>query len=129
MILKRVPTMGISFVELEVMAGTTALGLLAIKNNISAFMYLLSMYEHTASALNATDLYGNTSQHYFALRGDERRPLLAHMAEMGADLAAVNNADEEPCVVLADRKVSCREKGERVGASFCAVRLLISMFE
>ena len=129
MILKHVPTMGASFAELEVMAGTTALGLLAIKNNVSAFMYLLSMYDHAARALNAKDLYGNTPQHYFALRGDDRRPLLAHLAEMGADLAVVNHANEAPCVVLSYRKVSCREKGERVGASFCAVRMLISMFE
>ena len=121
-----VETCGVAFADLETMAGTTVLGLLAIKNNVPAFLRMLSLYKDKADALNAPDIYGNTPAHYFALRGVERCGMLAHIREMGARTVQ-NCARQSPEDVLASRRIVCCEPGQAVGASFCADRLLTSI--
>ena len=49
------------------MGGTTALGLLAIKNNIGTFMELVRLSDNREWVLlNTPDLYGNIPLLYFA---------------------------------------------------------------
>lgn len=124
--LNRVETIGAQFVELEKMAGTTVLGLLAIKNNISAFLHILSFNKNIPDALNAQDLYGNTPMHYFALRGKENCGLLAHLREMGACILA-NRAHQSPQAVQVSRRIVCCEGGVAFGASYCAIRQVVSV--
>lgn len=125
--LSHVPTVGVHFRELEHMAGTTALGFLAIRNNITTFMHLLSLYENPRRALNVEDIYGNTPLHYFALRGNSAGATIAYLEEMGADRGYRNHANDTPSSVLASRKLSCRERDQSVGAFFCSARLLVSV--
>lgn len=124
--MKHVSTVGVSFVELEHMAGTTALGLLAIKNNFTAFVHLMSLYSDPVHALNVQDLYGNTPLHYFALRGDSARAICSKIEEMGAK-PYTNYADETPRTVLDTRTLSCREQDFPIGACFCSRRLIVSV--
>ena len=114
------------YAELERMAGTTILGLLAIKNNISAFLHMLSFNKDIPDALNAQDLYGNTPLHYFALRGSENSGLLAHLHEMGACILT-NRARQSPQAVQISRRIVCCEDGDKFGASYCAVRQVVSV--
>lgn len=109
------------------MAGTTALGLLAIKNNIAAFMHLLALADDPLLALNAKDLYGNTPLHYFALRGEGAAAVCAHLEEVGADRRGANHAGETPCVVLRSRCITCKQQHLALGARFCATRLVVNV--
>ena len=124
--LNRVETIGAQFVELEKMAGTTILGLLSIKNNTSAFLHVLSFNKNIPDALNAQDLYGNTPSHYFALRGKETCGLLAYLREMGACILA-NRAHQTPQAVQVSRHIVCCEDGDAFGASYCAIRQVVSV--
>ena len=124
--LNRVETIGVQYVELERMAGTTILGLLAIKNNVSAFLHMLSFNNNIPDALNAQDLYGNTPLHYFALRGEEKSALIAHLREMGACILT-NRAQQSPHTVQVSRRIVCRDAGNEFGASYCAIRRVVSI--
>lgn len=124
--LNRVATIGVQFVELERMAGTTVLGLLAIKNNVSAFLHILSFSKNIPEALNAQDLYGNTPLHYFALRGRETCALVAHLSEMGACILS-NYARQSPLAIQLSCRIVCCEENKRVGASYCAIRQVVSV--
>jgi ankyrin repeat protein len=124
--LNRVETIGVQYVELERMAGTTILGLLAIKNNVSAFLHMLSFNNNIPDALNAQDLYGNTPLHYFALRGKENCALSAHLREMGACILT-NRAHQSPHAVQVSRHIVCCEDGNKFGASYCAIRQVVTI--
>ena len=81
------------------MGGTTALGLLAIKNLHIPFMHLLSMSVDAMHLLNMRDLYGNTPMHCWALRGEAASGILSQLEELGGDFSCVNLARETPrCV-------------------------------
>lgn len=124
--LSRLETIGVQYAELERMAGKTMLGLLAIKNNVSAFMQALSFLDNVQDALNTQDLYGNTPSHYFALRGDEKCAFIAHLSEMGACMT-LNYARQSPQVIQSSRCIVCCEQGEPFGASYCAVRQVVTV--
>lgn len=124
--LNRVKTIGVQYVELERMAGTTILGLLAIKNNVSAFLHVLSFNQNIPDALNAQDLYGNTPLHYFALRGKENCALSAQLREMGASILT-NRAQQSPHTVQVSRRIVCCAGGNEFGASYCAIRQVVSI--
>lgn len=119
--------MGTRFHELEEMGGTTALGILAIKNNLEAFTSLLKMCDDPKISLNLSDLYGNTPLHYWALRGAEASGVLGYLEELGGNPRARNLAGDEVWQVARDRKITCKEPNVDVGACFCASRLLISV--
>ena len=126
--LKALPTIGARFYELEEMGGTTALGILAIKNNLEAFLALLYMRTDTVNVLlNTGDIYGNTPMHYWALRGVEAYSVLKYLEEHGADLKALNFANEDVCQVLGSQRITCKEPSCDMGACFCASRLDISV--
>jgi hypothetical protein len=124
--LKSVGTVGVEFTELETMAGTTVLGLLAIKNNISFFLHVLSLSDDIFTALNSPDFYGNTPLHYFALRGAENCGVLAHLSEMGA-YSVENFAMQTPEHVSRSRQILCLELNQPVAVSFCAVHQVVSV--
>ena len=124
--LNHVETIGVQYVELERMSGTTIWGLLAINNNVSAFLHLLSFNNNIPDALNAQDLYGNTPLHYFALRGKENYALSAHLREMGACILT-NRAHQSPHIVQVSRCIMCCEDGNKFGASYCAIRQVVSI--
>jgi hypothetical protein len=125
--LRALPTFGTRFYELEEMGGTTALGILAIKNNIEAFRALLFIHTDTIKALRFKDIYGNTPMHYLALRGVDACGVLGYMQELGGDLTARNLAGEDVRQVLHSRKITCKEPSCDIGACFCASRLDISV--
>ena len=125
--LRALPTIGTRFHELEEMGGTTALGILAIKNNFDAFLALLSMHSDSIKALSFTDIYGNTPLHYFALRGFEACGILGYLEERGGDPTARNLANEDMRQVLQSRRITCKEPNCDLGACFCASRLDISV--
>ncbi len=126
---RRHATHGEQYYELEEMGGTTALGLLAIKNNIGTFMELMQLSDnHDRVLLNTPDLYGNTPLHYFALRGaNVSRGVLAMLEERGGDCHARNHAGESVFDVLKCRRITCKEPYIMLGAQFCAVRLAITV--
>ena len=109
------------------MFGTTALGLLAIKNNVIAFMHLLTLADDPPRALNTKDLYGNTPLHYFALRGEGAAAVCACLEEVGADPRATNHAGETPGVVVRSRSITCKQPHLAFGACFCATRLVVNV--
>ena len=111
------------------MGGTTALGLLAIKNLHIPFMHLLSMSVDAMRSLNARDLYGNTPMHYWALRGERARGILSQLEELGGDVWSANLAGETPRSVAATGGVTCKEPGVGMGARFCARRQVITVVE
>ena len=117
-------TIGNRFVELEYMAGTTALGLLAIKNNITAFIHLLTLSDDTKRELSVQDMYGNTPLHYFALRGGA---VFSYLEELGADGNMVNNGQQSAHAVLRSRRIVCKERPNEVGACYCASRCVVSV--
>ena len=124
--LRTLETFGPQFHELEQMGATMALGILAIKNNSTAFLHLLQMHEDTAHALNKQDLYGNTPLHYWALR-ETAFDILQHLQELGGNCAACNFAGESVACVVATRKVTCKEPNLNVGARFCATNMTIEI--
>ena len=125
--LRALPTIGTRFYELEEMGGTTALGILAIKNNFDALLNLLSMHSNFIEALSFTDIYGNTPMHYFALRGVEACGILGYLEERGGDPTVCNFANEDVRQVLQSRRITCKEPNCDLGACFCASRLDISV--
>ena len=127
--IRRLATYGTSFTELERMGGTTALGLLAIKNLHIQFMHLLSMSVDAVRSLNTRDLYGNTPMHYWALRGQEAYGILSQLEELGGDVYCPNMAGETPRSVVASGGITCKEPNVRMGARFCSLRKMITVVE
>lgn len=125
--LRAVPTIGTRYHELEEMGGTTALGVLAIKNNLECFLHLLSMHEGSEDALNQQDIYGNTPLHYWALRGFQACGVVGYLQEMGGDFGACNFAGESVSKVMETRSVTCKEPGVPIGARYSAERMDIAV--
>ena len=110
------------------MGGTTALGLLAIKNLHFHFMHLLSMSVDAMRSLNTRDLYGNTPLHYWALRRGASG-ILSHLEELGGDISCANLAGDTPRSVADSGGITCKEPGVGIGARFCSVRQTITVVE
>ena len=111
------------------MGGTTAFGLLAIKNLHTHFMHLLSMSVDAKRSLNMRDLYGNTPMHYWALRGEGARGILSQLEEFGGDILGANLAGETPGCVAATGGITCKEPGVGIGAHSCSLRQMITVVE
>ena len=115
-------TIGKPFAELEYMAGTTALGLLAI----TAFVHLLMLSDDAKREISVQDMYGNTPLHYFALRGGA---VFSYLEELGADgYLIINNGEQSARAVLCNsHRIVCKEHPHAVGACFCASRCVVSV--
>ena len=110
------------------MGGTSALGLIAIKNNPMAFMHMLGMSrEADATLINQKDVYGNSCMHYWALRGVTNAGLLGMLEERGGMMRECNRAGQSVLDVLRERRLTCMDPSSRFGAEYCAVRRLITV--
>ena len=126
-ILHQLPTIGDRFEDLELMGGISALGLLAIKNNMEAFMHLLDLSLNSKMLLQQTDLYGNTVLHYIALRGISKLGVIAQLEEIGADARIGNAVGELPIDVIKTQRITCKEPQQSFAAQFCVQRMITSV--
>lgn len=126
-------TIGLTYTDLEKMGGTTVMGTLAIKNNMSMFLAFMQRFCHipeqdkeltpeilTASGnlLSNKDLYGNTPMHYWAARGEEHKDKIPLLLAFGGCLCIENNAGERAVDILRTRKMTLIADGDALGVSY-----------